>query len=45
MEFSLRQLEYVVALARLRSFHEAAAACHPSESGLSIQLLSMTNPE
>lgn len=38
MDISLRQLEYVVALARLRNFHEAAAACHVSQPGLSIQL-------
>jgi LysR family transcriptional regulator, hydrogen peroxide-inducible genes activator len=38
MNISLRQLEYVVAVARLRNFREAAAACHVSQSGLSIQL-------
>jgi LysR family hydrogen peroxide-inducible transcriptional activator len=38
MDISLRQLEYVVAVARLRNFHEAAAACHVSQPGLSIQL-------
>lgn len=38
MDISLRQLEYVVAVARLRNFHEAAAACAVSQPGLSIQL-------
>jgi LysR family hydrogen peroxide-inducible transcriptional activator len=38
MDISLRQLEYVVAVARLRNFHEAAASCHVSQPGLSIQL-------
>lgn len=38
MDFSLRQLEYVVAVARLGNFHQAAEACHVSQPGLSIQL-------
>jgi LysR family transcriptional regulator, hydrogen peroxide-inducible genes activator len=38
MDISLRQLEYVVAVARFRNFHEAAASCHVSQPGLSIQL-------
>jgi LysR family hydrogen peroxide-inducible transcriptional activator len=35
---TLRQLEYAVAVADHRSFHEAAAACAVSQPGLSVQL-------
>ena len=35
---TLRQLEYAVAIADHRSFHEAAAACAVSQPGLSVQL-------
>lgn len=35
---TLRQLEYAVAVAEHRSFHEAAAACGVSQPGLSVQL-------
>jgi len=35
---TLRQLEYVVALAELRSFHGAARATHVSQPGLSAQI-------
>jgi LysR family hydrogen peroxide-inducible transcriptional activator len=35
---TLRQLEYLVAIADLRSFHRAAKACHVSQPGLSAQI-------
>jgi LysR family hydrogen peroxide-inducible transcriptional activator len=35
---TLRQLEYLVAVADLRSFHRAARACHVSQPGLSAQI-------
>jgi LysR family hydrogen peroxide-inducible transcriptional activator len=35
---TLRQLEYVVAVADLRSFQRAARACHVSQPGLSAQV-------
>lgn len=38
MKITLRQLEYLVALAELRSFHKAAAACHVSQPALSTQI-------
>ncbi len=38
MKFSLRQLEYLVALADRLSFHGAATACHVSQPGLSNQI-------
>ncbi len=38
MKFSLRQLEYLVALAERLSFHDAARACHVSQPGLSTQI-------
>jgi LysR family hydrogen peroxide-inducible transcriptional activator len=38
MKITLRQLEYLTALAELRSFHKAAAACHVSQPGLSTQI-------
>jgi LysR family hydrogen peroxide-inducible transcriptional activator len=36
--FSLRQLQYVVAVADLRSFRRAAEACHVSQPSLSAQI-------
>lgn len=38
MSPTIRQLEYVVAVAELRSFHEAARRCHVSQPGLSAQI-------
>ncbi len=38
MKITLRQLEYLTALAELRSFHRAAAACHVSQPALSTQI-------
>ena len=38
MKITLRQLEYLTALAELRSFHKAAAACHVSQPALSTQI-------
>jgi LysR family hydrogen peroxide-inducible transcriptional activator len=38
MKITLRQLEYLTALAEHRSFHKAAAACHVSQPGLSTQI-------
>lgn len=38
MDFTLRQLEYAVALADTLSFREAAEHCHVSQPGLSMQL-------
>lgn len=38
MDFTLRQLEYAVALADTLSFRAAAEACHVSQPGLSMQL-------
>lgn len=38
MLFTLRQLEYVVALAKHRSFREAAEACCVSQPSLSVQI-------
>jgi len=38
MSPTLRQLEYVVAVAEHRSFHEAARRCHVSQPGLSAQI-------
>ncbi len=38
MKITLRQLEYLIALAELRSFHKAAAACHVSQPALSTQI-------
>jgi len=38
MKFSLRQLEYLVALADRLSFRGAATACHVSQPGLSNQI-------
>jgi LysR family hydrogen peroxide-inducible transcriptional activator len=35
---SLRQLEYLVAIANLGSFHRAARACGVSQPGLSAQI-------
>ena len=40
---TLRQLEYAVAVADHRSFHEAAAACAVSQPGLSVQLRELEN--
>jgi LysR family hydrogen peroxide-inducible transcriptional activator len=36
--FSLRQLQYVVAVADLLSFHRAADECHVSQPSLSLQI-------
>lgn len=36
--FSLRQLQYIVAVAELRSFRRAAAACNVSQPSLSAQI-------
>ncbi len=38
MKITLRQLEYLTALAELRSFHKAASACHVSQPALSTQI-------
>lgn len=38
MHFTLRQLEYLVAIADHGSFHAAARACHVSQPGLSAQI-------
>ncbi len=38
MRPSLRQLEYLVAVAERRSFHKAATNCHVSQPGLSTQI-------
>lgn len=38
MRPTLRQLEYVVSVADLSSFHRAAEACHVSQPGLSAQI-------
>lgn len=38
MRPTLRQLEYVVSVADLSSFHRAAEACHVSQPGLSAQV-------
>src|SRR5262249_57713577 len=36
--FSLRQLQYIVAVADLLSFHRAADECHVSQPSLSLQI-------
>ena len=36
--FTLRQLQYIVAIADARSFHGAAKACHGSQPSLSSQV-------
>ncbi len=38
MRITLRQLEYLTALAELCSFHKAASACHVSQPALSTQI-------
>ena len=38
MKITLRQLEYLTALAELRSFHKAADACHVSQPAMSTQI-------
>lgn len=38
MNPTIRQLEYIVAVAEHRSFHEAARRCHVSQPGLSAQI-------
>lgn len=38
-DFSLRQLQYLVAVADHLGFHKAAAACHVSQPALSAQIL------
>lgn len=38
MSPTIRQLEYIVAVAEHRSFHEAARRCHVSQPGLSAQI-------
>jgi LysR family hydrogen peroxide-inducible transcriptional activator len=37
-QFSLRQLQYIVAVADLLSFHRAADECHVSQPSLSLQI-------
>jgi len=42
--FSLRQLEYAVALAETLNFRKAAELCHVSQPSLSAQLAQLEMP-